>query len=156
MNVPLPSFMEITCWQKQYFIYRLKCRISGPGCSKLTTSLVNNVLLKFQRLISQICQYFLLKKCEKLLHCKSSSHFSTKTISLFGYKVLKHLTSWPLNELVKLTMLWTTGPWCTVSGSHCKLSPQSAKKRDIKMYIYKILKMFHQSYIIPRIWKFQV
>ena len=40
----------------------------GPGCSKLTTSLVN-VLLKFQTLIhvSEIWQYFLLKKCEKLL-----------------------------------------------------------------------------------------
>ena len=35
---------------------------SGPGCSKLTTSLVNDSL-KFQTLISQICQYFLLKKC---------------------------------------------------------------------------------------------
>ena len=39
---------------------------SGPGCSKLTT-LVVNVLLKFQTLVSQIRQYFLLKKCEKLL-----------------------------------------------------------------------------------------
>ena len=36
--------------------------------------------------------------------------FSTKNISVFGYKVVKHLTSWPLNELVKLTMLWTIGP----------------------------------------------
>ena len=36
-----------------------------PGCSKLTTSLVNETL-KIQMLISQICQYFLLKKCEKL------------------------------------------------------------------------------------------
>ena len=50
----------------------------GPGCSKLTTSLVN-VSLKFQTLISQICQYFLLKKCEKLLQCKSFSHFFKKT-----------------------------------------------------------------------------
>ena len=49
----------------------------GPGCSKLTTSLVNDSL-KFQTLISQICQYFLLKKCEKLLHCKSFSHFFNK------------------------------------------------------------------------------
>ena len=39
------------------------CR-SGPSCSKL--SLVN-VSLKFQTLISEIHQYFLLKKCEKLL-----------------------------------------------------------------------------------------
>ena len=42
---------------------------------------------------------------------KASLIFSTKNISVFGYKVIKHLTSWPLNELVKLTMLWTTGPW---------------------------------------------
>ena len=40
----------------------------------------------------------------------ASLNFSTKSFSVFGYKVVKHLTSWPLNELVKLTMLWTTGP----------------------------------------------
>ena len=40
--------------------------VSWAGCSKLTTSLVN-VSLKFQTLISEICQYFLLKKREKLL-----------------------------------------------------------------------------------------
>ena len=50
---------------------------SGPGFSKLTMSLVN-VSLKFQKLISQICQYFLLQKCEKLLQCKSFSHFFNK------------------------------------------------------------------------------
>ena len=62
---------------------------SGPGCSKLTTSLVNKAL-KFQTLISQICQYFLLKKCEKLVHCKSFSLFlSTKNIRILGYKVVK-------------------------------------------------------------------
>ena len=65
---------------------------SGPGCSKLTKSLVN-VSLKFQTLISEIWQYFLSKKCEKLLQCKSFFHFSTKNISVFGYKVVKHLMS---------------------------------------------------------------
>ena len=55
---------------------------SGPGCSKLTTSLVN-VSLNFQKLISQICQYFLLKKCEKLLHCKSFYHFFNKKFQCF-------------------------------------------------------------------------
>ena len=65
---------------------------SGPGCSKLTTSLVN-VSLKFQTLISEIRHYFLLKKCDKLLHCKSFSCFFSKNISVFGYKVVKHLTS---------------------------------------------------------------
>ena len=39
-----------------------------------TMSLVN-VSLKFQTLISEIRQSFLLIKCEKLLQCKSFSHF---------------------------------------------------------------------------------
>ena len=39
---------------------------SEPGCSKVKTSLVK-VLLNFQKLISLICQYFFVKKCEKLL-----------------------------------------------------------------------------------------
>ena len=45
---------------------------------------------------------------------KILSFFSTKNIPVFGYKVVKHLTSWPLNELVNLTMPWTTGPWLTL------------------------------------------
>ena len=72
----------------------------GPGCSKLTTSLVN-VLLKFSMLISLICQYFMLKNCEKLLQCKSFSHvFNKKNISVFGNKVVQHLMSLPLNKLL--------------------------------------------------------
>ena len=41
---------------------------------------------------------------------KILTFFSTKNISVFGYKAVKHLTSWPLNELVKLTMLEQLGP----------------------------------------------
>ena len=51
--------------------------LSGTGCSKLTT-LLDNVSLKFQRLIFEIQQYFLLKKCEKLLQCKSFFQFFNK------------------------------------------------------------------------------
>ena len=52
-----------------------------PNCSKLTTSSIN-ILLKFQILISEICQYFLLKKSEKILHCTSFSHFFQQKISV--------------------------------------------------------------------------
>ena len=64
----------------------------GPGCSKLTMSLVN-VSLKFQMLISQICQYFLLKNVRSFCNAKASLIFSTKNVIVFGYKVVKHLTS---------------------------------------------------------------
>ena len=84
----------------------------GPGCSKLTSSLVNDTL-KFQTLISQIRQHFCRKNVRSFCSAKAFLIFSTKNISVTGYKVVKHLTSWPLNELVKLMMLWTTGPRCT-------------------------------------------
>ena len=64
---------------------------AGPDCSKPKTLV--NVSLKFHTLISRICQYFLLEKCGKLLHCKASLIFSTKNISVFGYKVVKHFKS---------------------------------------------------------------
>ena len=58
-------------------------KTTGPSCSKLTTSLVN-ISWKFQTLISKICQYFLLKKHEKLLQqCKSFSHFFNKKYQCF-------------------------------------------------------------------------
>ena len=60
----------------------------GPGCSKLTTSLVNEPL-KFQTLISQIRQYFLLKNVRSFCIAKASLIFSTKNFSVFGYKVAK-------------------------------------------------------------------
>ena len=64
----------------------------GPGCSKLTTSLVN-VSLKFQFLISEIYQYFRWKNVRSFCSAKASFIFSTKNISVFGHKVVKHLTS---------------------------------------------------------------
>ena len=72
--------------------------ISGPHDSKLTKSLVNEIS-KFQTLIPQICQYFLLKQCEKL----------TAKASLILF-VKKFLCIWLLsckrpNKLIKLTML---------------------------------------------------
>ena len=55
-----------------------------------------NEMLKFQTLISQICQYILLKKCETAK--ASPIFFSTKNIWVFSCKVIKLLTSRPLNE----------------------------------------------------------
>ena len=112
----LPSFSHLS-FHLSILTSSIHC-LSGPGCSKLTTWLVH-VSFKFQTLISQIRQYFLLKIFYDFItkytdiFCwkneRSLSHFFNKNISVFGYKVVKYLTSWPLNELVKLTMLWTTG-----------------------------------------------
>ena len=69
-----PSFIWVTKGGMEDFEHDFKIKItvcmllkslkglgisptSGSGCSKLTTSLLN-VSLKFQTLISKICQYF--------------------------------------------------------------------------------------------------
>ena len=50
-----------------FVISTLQTSTQGPGYTKLAMSLVN-VSLIFQTLLFQIQQYFLLKKCDKLLH----------------------------------------------------------------------------------------
>ena len=75
---------------------------SGPSCSKLTTSLANDSL-KFTSSDTQICWNFLLKKCHI---------FSAKHIWILYTESAKTVNKMTLNELVKLTTLWTlTGPW---------------------------------------------
>ena len=66
--------------EKKIICNKYGCK-SGPGCSKLMTSLVN-VSLKFKTLISQIRQYFLLKKCEKLLQLQKLLSFFQQKISV--------------------------------------------------------------------------
>ena len=86
--------------------------ILGPSCSKQTMSLVNG-LLKFTLSDMQICWNFLLKKMwvafavQKLL-----TFFSAKKIRILYIESTKTVKEMTLNELVKLTMLWTTGPRC--------------------------------------------
>ena len=65
------------------FAYLRLIGYPGPSCSKLRTLLVNVSSLNFKKLVSQICQYFLLKKCEKLLHCKASLSFFGQKISVY-------------------------------------------------------------------------
>ena len=75
---------------------------SGPSCSKLTTTLVNDSL-KFTSSDTQICWNFLLKKwVQKLL-----KFFAAKNIRILSIESAKTINEMTLNEL---TTLWTTGP----------------------------------------------
>ena len=56
---------------------------SGPlGCSKLTTSLVN-VLLKFQTVISKMCQYFFDEKMGEAFAVQKLLSFFQQKISVY-------------------------------------------------------------------------
>ena len=45
---------------------------------------------------------------------KATHIFSAKNIRILYIKSAKTVNEMTLNELVKLTMLWTTGPWFPV------------------------------------------
>ena len=58
--------------KKCIFVVEFEWR-SGSGRSKLKASLLNVSL--FQTSMYEIRQYFLLKRCEKLLHCLAKAAF---------------------------------------------------------------------------------
>ena len=85
-------------------------KTAGPSCSKLMTSLVNDSS-KFTSSDTQICWNFLPKKT----HLFSAKNIRILCTCIESAKIVNELT---LNKLVKLTMLWTTGPW--MSGKQCR------------------------------------
>ena len=111
-NILTPTLFNVSLYGfhfSQGLVYRWSWK-SGPSCSKLTMSLVNDSL-KFTSSDTQICWNFLLKKMwvacavQKLLTC-----FLAKNIRILYIESAKTVKM-TLNELVKLTTLWTTGPW---------------------------------------------
>ena len=81
---------------------------SGPSCSKLTTSLVNDSL-KFTLSDTQICWIFFAEKMW-VAFAVATYIFSAKNIRILYVESAKIVNEMTLNELVKLTALWTTGP----------------------------------------------
>ena len=51
--------------------------------------------------------------CCKMWHCKSYSLFCSKNINVFENALATTVNAFVINKLIKLTMLWITGPWLT-------------------------------------------
>ena len=85
---------------------------------RLTYVLCGTSLSKLQTLVTEISQEFLLKKLyEVFAFAKSALIFFFKKnirLSVFDYKMIKYLTSCPLNDFFKLKMLSTTGSRCSI------------------------------------------
>ena len=83
--------------------------------------------------------------------------FSTKNISVFGYKVIKHLTSWPLNESVKLSMLWTTGPSILkpyYASTEDKLrNGHTVKINKVMMCLIEVFNYWHKLFSAITLWQ---
>ena len=115
-------------WQSAWMVVPkmfFKLKRSGPSCSKLTMSLVNDSW-KFTSSDTHICW-----NCSaKAIHI-----FSAKNNRILYIESAKTVNEMTLNELVKLTTLWTTGPWCQGCVMYSKPS-----KEFLKRYLRSLMK----------------
>ena len=89
-------------------------KISGPSGSKLTMSLVNIPLIFLSSNMAYMLIFFAEKKVSSFCICKSYSHFFSKNTCELDIVLTRRVNILTTNELVKLTMLWTTGPRCLI------------------------------------------
>ena len=88
--------------------------LPGPSCSKLTMSLVNDSL-KFTSVIRKYAEIFCWKNVSSFCSAKATHIFSAKNIRILCIESARTVNEMTLNELVKLTTLWTTGgPGCQI------------------------------------------
>ena len=83
----------------------------GPSCSKLTMSLVNGIVKTLIINYGIYANIFAEKNVSRFCICKSYSHFFSKNTCELNILLTRTVNILTTNELVKLTMLWTTGPW---------------------------------------------
>ena len=92
----------------------------------------------------------------QISNAKDSHILSTKNNSVFAYVVGMYLTSWGLNDDVKLTKFWATGPRCTCTWAVrkvlrlCLLYIAVTDARN-KLNLY----LGTWQYIMIYCWKFQ-
>ena len=87
--------------------YIIKFIFSGPSCSKIKISLVN-VSFKLRSLNMAYILIFLLKQCN--LHKLLTNFYSKNTCEL-EIVLTRTVNILTIKELVKVTTLWTIGPW---------------------------------------------
>ena len=89
----------------------------GPSCSKLT------LIIKY----GKYADIFAEKNVSSFCICKSYSHFLSKHTCELDIVLTRTSNILTTNELVKLTMLWTTGPSTTVA----EIKDYSKKRKKI-------------------------
>ena len=62
-------------------------------------------------MIRKYAEIFCWKNVSSFRNAKATHIFSAKNIRILCIESAKTVNEMTLNELVKLTMLWTTGPW---------------------------------------------
>ena len=76
-----------------------------------------NYSLKCTSSDMQYAEIFCWKNVSSFCSAKATHIFSAKNIRILYIESAKTVNEMTLNELVKLTRLWTTGPWFEFNGS---------------------------------------
>ena len=84
---------------------QIRLDTTGPSCSKLTMSLVNDSL-KFTLSDTHMLKFFADKMWVAFAVQKQLTFFSAKNIRILCIECAKTVNEMTLNELVKLTTLW--------------------------------------------------
>ena len=138
------------CFGSTVFSSAYQTNFSGPSCSKLTMSLVN-VLLKHWSLIMAYMLFFCWKNVSSFCKCKSYSHFFSKNNYELDIVLTRTVNILITNELVKLTMLWTTGPWWENVHKYWRINPLSASHNYCRLlcHLLVILKVIFANSVDP-------
>ena len=99
-------------------------------------------------MIRKYAEIFCWKNVSSFCSAKATHIFSAKNIRILYIESAKTVNEMTLNELVKLTMLWTTGPWCLLFDvcfpliSHLSMSTMDGKSRIIFRFILPPISKF--------------
>ena len=93
-------------------------------------------------MIRKYTEIFCWKNVSSFCSAKATHIFSAKNIRILYIESAKTVNEMTLKELVKLTMLWTTGPWCRIAGfqqsvwygKSWKAHPQAPQAQGIPEY----------------------
>ena len=98
-----------------------------------------------------ICKYTEIlcwKNVSSFCIAKATHIFSAKNIGILYIESAKTVNEMTLNELVKLTTLWTTGPWFLPIGSHQWLSYNFSKIPELAQWSQRARKYINYT-IVP-------
>ena len=104
---------------------------TGSSCSKLTMSLVN-VSLKLWSLNMAYTLIFLLKKMWVAFALAKATHiFFSKNTCELDILLTRTVNILTTNELIKLTQLWTSGPWSSCDRPDSLYGNTSSERRTL-------------------------
>ena len=101
-------------------------------------------------MIRKYTEIFCWKNVSSFCIAKATHIFSAKNIKIMYIESAKTVNEMTLNELVKLTTLWTTGPWCARKQTIISNKKTVSDNRSWTVGTYSKLNI--ANYLVELIW----